>query len=82
MKVDGDNVVLTLANANADLPLLLSDYHLVIQPNGGRDAPDAGIGTGPYKVEENDPGVRHSRPNTPTIGATMSASSTPSKSSS
>ncbi len=59
MKVDGDNVVLTLANANADLPLLLSDYHLVIQPNGGLDAPDAGIGTGPYKVVDNDPGVRH-----------------------
>ncbi len=59
MKADGDNVVLTLANANADLPLLLSDYHLVIQPDGGRDAPDAGIGTGPYIVKDNDPGVRH-----------------------
>ena len=51
MKVDGDNVVVTLNNANADLPLLLADYHLVIQPNGGMDDPDAGIGTGPYKVE-------------------------------
>ena len=26
------------------------------QPNGGLDKPDAGIGTGPYKVEENEPG--------------------------
>ena len=60
MKVDGDNVVITLKNADADLPLLLSDYHLVIQPNGGADAPDAGIGTGPYKVEANEPGVRYS----------------------
>ena len=59
MKVDGDNVVITLKNANADLPLLLADYHLVIQPNGGMDDPNAGIGTGPYKVEENEPGVRH-----------------------
>ena len=59
MKVDGDNVVITLNNANADLPLLLADYHLVIQPNGGMDDPHAGIGTGPYKVEADEPGVRH-----------------------
>lgn len=56
---DGDHVVFKLARGNADLPLLLTDYHLVIQPNGGMDAPDAGIGTGPYKVEVNEPGVRH-----------------------
>jgi len=59
MKADGDNVVLTLTSGNADMPLLLSDYHLVIQPNGGIDDPAAGIGTGPYKVEANEPGVRH-----------------------
>jgi peptide/nickel transport system substrate-binding protein len=59
MKVDGDDVVITLKNADADLPLLLSDYHLVIQPNGGMDGADAGIGTGPYIVAENEPGVRH-----------------------
>ena len=59
IKADGDNVVITLDTGNADLPLLLSDYHLVIQPNGGMDKPDAGIGTGPYKVEVNEPGVRH-----------------------
>jgi len=59
MKVDGDNVVVTLKNADADLPLLLSDYHLIIQPNGGGEKPDDGIGTGPYKVEANEPGVRY-----------------------
>ena len=59
MKVDGDNVVIGLKDANADLPFLMADYHLVIQPNGGKDAPDAGIGTGPYKVMVNEPGVRH-----------------------
>lgn len=59
MKVDGGNLVISLKNADADLPLLLSDYHLVIQPNGGLDQPDAGIGTGPYKIEEDEPGVRH-----------------------
>src|SRR5690606_18717702 len=57
--VDGDYVVIRLSRGNADLPLLLTDYHLVIQPNGGYDQPDAGIGTGPYKVEVNEPGVRH-----------------------
>ena len=56
---DGRNVVVALKSANADLPYLMSDYHLIIQPNGGMDAPDAGIGTGPYKIVVNEPGVRH-----------------------
>ena len=56
---DGDNLVIELETGNADLPYLLSDYHLVIQPNGGFDDPQAGIGTGPYTVEVNEPGVRH-----------------------
>lgn len=58
-KADGDYVVFDLETADADLPYLLSDYHLIIQPNGGIDAPEAAIGTGPYKVEVNEPGVRH-----------------------
>ena len=59
MKVDGDTVVIGLKDANADLPFLMADYHLVIQPNGGKDAPAAGIGTGPYKMVVDEPGVRH-----------------------
>jgi peptide/nickel transport system substrate-binding protein len=59
MKVDGDNVVLTLSQANADLPYLLADYHLIIQPNGGKDGPDAGVSAGPYRIAFNEPGVRH-----------------------
>ena len=59
MAVDGDKVVLTLSTANADLPFLVSDYHLVIQPGGGVAAPDAGVGTGPYKVVTSEPGVRY-----------------------
>jgi peptide/nickel transport system substrate-binding protein len=59
MAVDGQNVVLTLSSANADLPYLMADYHLMIQPGGGKDAPEAGIGTGPYRVVENQPGVRY-----------------------
>ncbi|MBU2983237.1 ABC transporter substrate-binding protein [Lentibacter algarum] len=58
MKVEGDVFSVTLSEANADLPYLMADYHLMIQPNGGMDAPDAGIGTGPYKVDVDEPGVR------------------------
>ncbi len=58
MKADGDKLVITLASGNSDLPYMLSDYHLVIQPGGGVDNPAAGIGAGPYKVESFEPGVR------------------------
>ncbi|MER8544451.1 ABC transporter substrate-binding protein [Mesorhizobium sp. M0684] len=59
IKASGKEVVLTLKEPNADLPYLLSDYHLIIQPNGGKDKADAGISAGPYKVTTNEPGVRH-----------------------
>jgi peptide/nickel transport system substrate-binding protein len=58
MKAEGDMVTLTLAQANADLPFLMADYHLVIQPGGGVDNPAAGIGAGAYKVVVHEPGVR------------------------
>ncbi len=58
MRATGDMVTLTLAQANADLPFLMADYHLVIQPGGGVDAPTAGIGAGAYKVVTFEPGVR------------------------
>ncbi len=59
MKVDGDNFVMELATANADLPFLMADYHLMIQPNGGRDNPADGNMSGPYKIVSDEPGVRH-----------------------
>lgn len=59
ISVNGDTVVLTSSTPNADLPYLLADYHLVIQPNGGYDDPAAGIFTGPYRWVEDEPGVRH-----------------------
>ena len=58
MKVEGDMVTLTLGAGNADLPFLMADYHLMIQPGGGVDNPAAGIGSGAYKVVSNEPGVR------------------------
>lgn len=59
MKVDGDMVVVTLSTANADLPYLMADYHLMMQPGGGVDNPADGIGAGAYKITVNEPGVRH-----------------------
>ncbi|MES0214118.1 ABC transporter substrate-binding protein [Mesorhizobium sp. C280B] len=56
--VDGQNVVFTLKDGNADFPFIMNDLHLVVQPNGGKDNPNEGIGTGPYKVTMNNPGVR------------------------
>lgn len=58
IKEDAGDLVLTLSEGNADLPLLLTDYHLIIQPGGGIDKPDAAIGTGPYKLTSFEPGVR------------------------
>ena len=58
MSVDGDNFIVELKQPNADLPYLMTDYHLIIQPNGGKDAPDAAIGTGPYVLKSTDMGVR------------------------
>ncbi|MDI7862170.1 ABC transporter substrate-binding protein [Rhizobiaceae bacterium n13] len=52
------DLVITLSEGNADLPLILTDYHLVIQPNGGVDDPLACIGTGPYKLTSFQAGVR------------------------
>ena len=52
------DLVITLSEGNADLPLVLTDYHLQIQPNGGLDDPNAAIGTGPYRLTSYDPGIR------------------------
>ena len=60
IKKDGDStVVITLDKPNADFPFIVSDYHLMMMPavDGKVDA-QAGIGTGPYIVENFEPGVR------------------------
>lgn len=54
----GGKLVITLSEGNADLPLILTDYHLMIQPGGGVDNPTAAIGTGPYKLKDFQAGVR------------------------
>ncbi|QCO57012.1 ABC transporter substrate-binding protein (plasmid) [Pseudorhodobacter turbinis] len=59
MRVDGDVIEVTMTTGNADLPYLMADYHLPIQPGGGMENPADGIGCGAYKVVVNEPGVRH-----------------------
>ncbi len=58
MRTDGDVFELTLGVGNADMPYLMADYHLMIQPDGGFDNPGAAIGTGAYTLEADEPGVR------------------------
>jgi len=58
VKADGDTVVIGLKSPNADLPYYMQDYHLVIQPGGGKDDPAAAIGTGPYVLKSHEMGVR------------------------
>jgi len=58
-KINDYEVEMTLSAGNADLPFLLSDYHLVMFPAGQIDEAIAkGIGTGMYEVVSFDPGVR------------------------
>ncbi|HEV7416917.1 MAG TPA: ABC transporter substrate-binding protein [Tianweitania sediminis] len=59
VRVSGKEVIVELSSPDADFPYLMADYHLLIQPNGGKDDPNAGIGAGPYKVTVNEPGIRH-----------------------
>jgi peptide/nickel transport system substrate-binding protein len=59
MRTDGDDIFeISLDIGNADLPILLADYHLMIQPDGGFGAETAAIGTGAYVMDEFEPGVR------------------------
>ncbi len=57
MRVDGDMFIVKCTTRNADLPYIMADKQLVIQPNGGFDNPGAGIGTGAYRVTSENPGV-------------------------
>lgn len=60
IRADGDHaVIFELSRGNADMPHLLSDFHLTIQPatpEGGIEWQN-GIGCGPYKVTDFKAGV-------------------------
>lgn len=53
--VDPTTLKLTLSAPFADLPLILTDYRLMVIPEGSGDTiKSTGIGTGPFKVEKFD----------------------------
>ena len=57
IKADGkDTVIFTLKSGNSDFPFLMADYHLTIVPADSTDLGD-GMGTGPYKLKDWEPGV-------------------------
>ena len=60
IRIDGkDTLVVSLSGGNADFPFTISDYHIAIVPSEDGVAQwQEGIGTGGYKLENFDPGVR------------------------
>jgi len=60
IRTDGEHaIVIKMKSGNADLPYLLSDYHLVMLPADASGQVDwqSGVGAGPYKIVHHDPGV-------------------------
>ncbi len=57
---DKHTVTVTLSRGNADLPWLMTDYHLAVCPANEDGSIDwqSGDGCGPFKIEEGEWGVR------------------------
>ncbi|PZX14512.1 peptide/nickel transport system substrate-binding protein [Palleronia aestuarii] len=61
VKADGEQaIVFTLSRGNADLPWLMTDFHLAICPSNGDGSIDwqSGDGSGPYQIESGEWGVQ------------------------
>ena len=59
VRVDGNAVVVELADGNADAPALFTDYHFNIMPSKDGVAESlSDAGTGPYLLKEYNPGVK------------------------
>jgi len=56
-RLDANRVKILLAGGDADLPTTLSDYHLLVVPAGFDDWSHP-IGTGGYRLDRFEPGVR------------------------
>ena len=56
-KLDKYQIEITLVSGNADFPTVLTDYHIMMVPNGYADWGKP-VGTGAFTVEAFDPGVR------------------------
>ena len=60
VKADGDHtIVIELDQGFADLPWIMTDYHLAVLPakDDGTLEWESEIGAGPYKIVDHDPGV-------------------------
>ena len=58
LKADGKSTIeVTLKSGNADFPYVLSNFNMCIVPKGATDF-NKGVGTGPYVLEQFEPGVR------------------------
>jgi len=55
-KINDNQIQMTLEGGNADFPVILGDYHLVVVPDGFTDWQKP-IGTGGYTLEKFEPGV-------------------------
>ena len=56
---DGPVVVFTLKDPNIDFPYLLADIHTTMMPAKGDDVDwQSGVGTGAYKLDQFEPGVK------------------------
>ena len=56
IKADGETVVIQHEKGDADIPIIMGDFHLTIVPEGTTDWSKF-VGTGPYVLEEFQPGV-------------------------
>ena len=56
-KLDDHQIQISLSAADADFPYGLTDYHLMMVPDGFKDWAKP-VGTGPFVLESFDPGVR------------------------
>lgn len=60
IKANGNDVIITLQEGNADFPFALSDYHLpILSSQNGQIDWASGVGTGAYMLTAFDPGVRY-----------------------
>lgn len=59
-KVNDHAITITLSRGNADLPWLMTDYHLAICPANADGTIDwqSGDGTGPYRIESGEFGLQ------------------------
>jgi peptide/nickel transport system substrate-binding protein len=56
-KLDANQILVTLDSGDADFAYVLTDYHMLVVPNGYTDWSKP-VGTGPFMSEKFDPGVR------------------------